>query len=127
MKNYSKVLLVTAAIFGLVGTVIGAHMAGAGSYAFRPIHAHILVSGFLALSVFALFYKVFTPKNQLLSTIHVWTAIIGNVGLVVGMYLHFLLDLPNAATLPVYIGGGVILLVSYAVFLIQTITLDTRK
>ncbi len=127
MKDYSKVLLVTAAVFGLIGTILGAHMAGAGSYAFRPIHAHILVSGFLALSVFALFYKVFKPKNQILSSLHVWTAVIGNVGLVVGMYLHFLLDLPNAATLPVYIGGGVILLVSYAIFLIQAITLDTRN
>lgn len=127
MKNYSKVLLVTAAVFGLVGTVLGAHMAGAGSYAFRPIHAHILVSGFLALSVFALFYKVFKPKNHILSALHVWTAVIGNVGLVVGMYLHFLLDLPNAVTLPVYIGGGVILLVSYAIFLIQAITLNTRN
>lgn len=127
MKNYTKILLVTAAVFGLIGTIIGAHMAGAGSPAFRPVHAHILVSGFLALSVFALFYKVFKPKSQLLSAIHVWTAIIGNVGLVLGMYLQFLFDLPNIVTLPIYIGGGVILLISYAVFLIQTIMLDTNK
>ena len=127
MKNYTKILLVTAAVFGLIGTIIGAHMAGAGSPAFRPVHAHILVSGFLALSVFALFYKVFKPKSQLLSAIHVWTAIIGNVGLVLGMYLQFLFDLPNIVTLPIYIGGGVILLISYGVFLIQTIMLDTNK
>lgn len=47
---WSKRLIRFAAIFGLIGAFLGSHMAGAGSLAFRPVHAHILVFGvFLGL------------------------------------------------------------------------------
>lgn len=121
--KYSILLLRFAAGFGVIGALLGAHMAGAGSYAFRPIHAHILVAGWLSLFAWAVYYKVFKPTTPILAKVHVWSAIIGSVGLSVGMWLYMVrpFELPDVALLIVYIGGGVTVLISYIVFFFMTL------
>ena len=123
MKNPVKLLLVFSAFFGLLGAVIGSHMAGSGSYALRPIHAHILVVGWLSLFAWAVFYKAFEVKYNALSKFHVWSAILGTTGLVTGMFLTNVasLGLSEGMTLVIYIGGGVGLLLSYVAFFVQAI------
>lgn len=123
MNSYSRVLLRFSALFAVIGAVLGAHMAGAGSYAFRPIHAHILVVGWLSLFAWAVYYKVFYQRVSMLAKLHVWSAIIGSIGLTVGMWLQFLepFNLPNAFTLIFYIAGGTILLISFILFLLLTL------
>ncbi|WP_010094439.1 hypothetical protein [Ornithinibacillus scapharcae] len=125
MNTNSLTLLRLAAIYGVIGAILGAHMAGAGSYAFRPVHAHILVVGWLTLFGWAIFYKAFQVKESLLTKIHVSTAILGSIGLTIGMWLYMVkpLDLSEGVTLAIYIGGGVLLLVSFIVFLLITIFL----
>ena len=129
MKNPVKLLLVFAGLFGLIGSVMGAHMAGSGSYALRPIHAHILVVGWLSLFSWSIFYKVFEVKYNALSKFHVWSAIIGTTGLVLGMFLTNVVsfNLPDAVTLIVYIGGGVTLLLSFVAFFVQTLLYQPEK
>lgn len=121
--RYSILLLRFAAAFGVVGAILGAHMAGAGSYAFRPVHAHILVVGWLSLFAWAVYYKVFQPSISGLAKVHVFSAIIGSVGLWVGMWLYMVkpFELPEAVLLIIYIGGGVTLLISYIVFFFMTL------
>lgn len=123
MKNPSKVLLVFAGMFGVIGAVMGAHMAGSGAYAFRPVHTHILVVGWLTLFSWAVFYKVFSIKHTLLTKIHVWTSIVGTTGLTAGMYLHMVsqIEMPDIVTLIIYIGGGVAVLISFILFFAQTL------
>ncbi|QCR32513.1 hypothetical protein [Lysinibacillus sp. SGAir0095] len=123
MNNYSQVLLRFAGVFGVIGAILGAHMAGSDSYAFRPIHAHILVVGWLSLFAWAVFYQVFKTSQIILSTIHVWSAIIGSVGLTVGMWLYLVkpFHLPEGLTLTFYIGGGISLLVSFVCFFLLTL------
>jgi len=123
MNKNSQLLLRFAGVFGVIGAVLGAHMAGAGSYAFRAVHAHILVVGWLSLFAWAVYYKVFQTSQTLLTRIHVWSAIIGSVGLTVGMWLYMVnpFNLPERFTLVLYIGGGVALLVSFVVFFFLTI------
>lgn len=129
MNNPVKLLLVFAGIYGLIGTFMGAHMAGSGSYALRPIHAHILVVGWLSLFSWSVFYKAFEVKYNALSKFHVWSAIIGTTGLVLGMFLTNVasFSLPDAVTLIVYIGGGVILLLSFVAFFVQTLLYKPAK
>ncbi|CAM4169651.1 hypothetical protein [Lacicoccus alkaliphilus] len=129
MKHPSKVLLVFAGLFGVIGAVMGAHMAGSGSHAFRPVHTHVLVVGWLTLFSWAVFYKVFSIKNSLLTRIHVWVSIIGTTGLTAGMYLHMVsqVELPDAVTLIIYIGGGVAVLVSFILFFVQTLIYRPEK
>jgi hypothetical protein len=128
MKGNNLTLLRFSAVFSVVGAVLGAHMAGAGSYAFRPIHAHILVVGWLTLFAWAVYYEVFTVKSKKLAAWHTWTATIGTTGLTAGMWLHNLkpFDLPEAFSLILYIGGGVTLLVSFILFLVSTFFIERR-
>lgn len=123
MNKNSLTLLRFAGFFGLIGAVIGAHMAGSGSYAFRPVHAHILVVGWLSLFGWAVFYQVFQKKETILSKLHVWSAIIGSIGLTVGMWLYMVkpFNLPEGVTLFLYIGGGVALLGSFLLFFLLTL------
>lgn len=123
MNKDSQLLLRFAGLFGLIGAVMGGHMAGSGSYAFRPIHAHILVVGWLSLFAWAVYYKLFQSAETLLTKVHVWSAIIGSACLPTGMWLHMIkpFNLPEGLTLVIYIGGGVSLLVSFAVFFLITL------
>lgn len=129
MNKPVKLLLVFAGIYGLLGTIMGAHMAGSGSYALRPIHAHVLVVGWLSLFSWSVFYQVFDVKYNALSKFHVWTAIIGTTGLILGMFINNVasLGLPEVVTLVAYIGGGVILLLSFAAFFVQTLLYKSDK
>ncbi|KKB37103.1 hypothetical protein [Bacillus thermotolerans] len=117
--SYHVLLVRFAAIFGFIGAMLGSHMAGAGSYAFRPVHAHILVVGWLSLFAFAMFYRVYdVPKASKLADAHVWSAIIGTVGLTSGMWLYNMkpLGLSETFTTVFYIVGGTVLLVSFLLF-----------
>lgn len=119
---WSKRLIRFAALFGLIGAVLGSHMAGAGSLAFRPVHAHILVVGWLSLFAWGIYYKVFRVKATKLMAAQGWTGIIGAAGLSTGLWLRYLQPFGdnNAIILPIYIGGGVILLTSFVLFLFIT-------
>src|SRR5699024_4745661 len=129
MNKPVKLLLVFAGIYGLLGTIMGAHMAGSGSYALRPIHAYVLVVGWLSLFSWSVFYQAFDVKYNALSKFHVWTAIIGTTGLILGMFINNVasLGLPDVVTLIAYIGGGVILLLSFAAFFVQTVLYKSDK
>lgn len=118
--SHSKKLLLASAIFGVIGVMMGAHMAGAGSYALRPVHAHVLVVGWLSLFAWSLYYKVYQPERSLLTTLHVWTALIGAIGLNAGMYIYMVADipLPEVFSLIFYITSGSVLALSFILFLV---------
>src|SRR5690625_4001458 len=125
MNNvWSRRLIRTSAVFGLIGAFLGAHMAGAGSLAFKPVHAHILVVGWLSLFAWGIYYKTFQRRVTKLVSLQGWTAILGATGLSVGLWLRYVMPFGDikALILPVYIGGGVILLISFALFLVVTFT-----
>lgn len=121
-KKWSLRLIRISAIFGLIGTILGSHMAGSGSYAFRPVHAHILLVGWLSVFAWGIFYKVYTVRAKSLVSIHGWTAILGSIGLTTGMWLQFLkpFNVNEVVSLIFYIVGGTILLISFAIFVVMT-------
>ncbi|MBM7097041.1 MULTISPECIES: hypothetical protein [Alteribacter] len=126
--NRTRTLLRFAALFALVGTFIGSHMAGAGSYALRPMHAHILVVGWLSLFAFAVFYRLFPiPKDSKLAKVQVWSAIIGSITLPTGMYWEQVITGGPLATFALiyYIVGGSILLISFVLFFVMTFTFSS--
>lgn len=122
MNNYSKILLRFSALFALLGAIIGSHMAGAGSLAFKSVHAHILVVGWLSLFAWSVYYKVHTPAKTIVATLHVWSAIIGTIGLTSGMWLRYVkpFGIDGPIILIIFIGGGTILLLSFVFFAILT-------
>ncbi|MFB5664257.1 hypothetical protein [Alteribacillus sp. HJP-4] len=118
--NRTVFLMRTAAIYALIGIFMGSHMAGAGSYALRPIHAHILVVGWLSLFAFAVFYRtVPIPAASKLAKVHVGSALIGSIGLTSGMWLYN--GMPDSIfVLVFYIVGGSVLLLCFTAFTIMT-------
>ena len=121
-EKWSLRLIRIAAIFGLIGTVLGSHMAGAGSYAFKAVHAHILLVGWLSLFSWGLFYRIYKVRAKKLVTLHGWTGIIGAIGLTTGMWLQFLqpFNVNEVFSLIFYIVGGTVLLISFALFVVIT-------
>ncbi|VEF46525.1 Uncharacterised protein [Bacillus freudenreichii] len=121
-EKWSIRLIRIAAIFGLIGTVLGSHMAGSGSYAFRPVHAHILLVGWLSMFAWGAFYKMFKVRAKKLITAHGWTAILGSIGLTAGMWLQFIqpFGVNKVFSLIFYIGGGSVLLISFVLFIFVT-------
>ena len=128
-EKWSLRLIRVAAIFGLIGTVLGSHMAGAGSPAFRPIHAHILLVGWLSLFAWGVFYKIYKVRAKKLIALHGWTGIIGAVGLTTGMWLQFMkpFNVNETLALIFYIVGGTVLLVSFALFAVITFMTEKKS
>lgn len=122
-------LIRLAAIFGLVGAFLGSHMAGSGSYQFRPIHAHILVVGWLSVFAWGIFYSLFKIKSAKLVVVHVWTAIIGSIGLTMGMWFNALkpFGINDTFALVFYIVGGTVLLISFGLFILITFMIDSNR
>ncbi|UII56497.1 hypothetical protein LS684_03150 [Cytobacillus spongiae] len=129
MKN-DVLLLRISAIYAFVGAFLGSHMAGAGGYAFRPIHAHILVVGWLSLFAFSMYYRLYqVPKNSKLAFLHVWSAILGSLGLTVGMWFYNMkpFGIDPTFAMVFYIAGGSVLLISFALFVVMTFKYSKQK
>lgn len=129
MKSRNLALIRFSALFSVIGAFLGSHMAGAGSYAFRPIHAHILVVGWLTLFAWGVYYEIFTITSKKLAIAHTWTAIIGTTGLVLGMWVYFLkpFNFPEGVSLVLYIVGGTTLLISFILFFITTFFISKKE
>lgn len=121
--RYHVLLLRFSAIYAFIGAFIGSHMAGGEGYELRPIHAHILVVGWLSLFAFSTYYRLYkVPTSSKLAAFHVWSAIIGSLGLTSGMWLYTVkpFNLPDVLTTVFYIVGGSILLLSFLLFVFMT-------
>lgn len=128
--KYDVILLRMSAIYAFIGAFLGSHMAGAGDYAVRPVHAHILVVGWLSLFAFSSYYRSYeVPKSSKLAIFHVWTAILGSFGLTAGMWLYNVkpFPLPETFTMVFYIVGGSTLLISVLLFVFMTFKYSDSK
>src|SRR5690606_11205253 len=121
-KKWSLRLIQFSAIFGFIGTYLGSHMAGQMDYALRPIHAHILLVGWLSVFAWGVFYRLYTVKYKKLVTIHGFLAIIGAIGLTAGMWFYNLnpFNMNDTFVLIFFIAGGTILLFAFLLFAVIT-------
>lgn len=111
-----------SAVFGLLGTFLGSQMAGEMDYSLRPIHAHILLVGWLSVFAWGIFYRVYTIKYKKLVAIHGVLAMVGAAGLTGGMWLYNLNPFNWSETLVMvlFIIGGSLLLIAFLMFLVIT-------
>ncbi|AYB46116.1 hypothetical protein [Paenibacillus lautus] len=117
MLKYSKWLMRIAAIYMLIGALIGADMAGRSSYSMVAGHAHILVVGWLTLFAYGMFYYVFRDKLSMKRTaaMHFWTSLLGGGIMPLGMLMYY--QMQNTATLLAFIIPASILLVAALLFI----------
>lgn len=111
-----------SAVFGLIGTFIGSQMAGEMDYSMRPIHAHILLVGWLSVFAWGVFYKLFKVRIKKLVTIHGWLAMTGAFGLTFGMWMYNLnpFNWNETFVMIFFIVGGSLLLLAFLLFLVIT-------
>ncbi|MEG0258669.1 MAG: hypothetical protein RR595_02120 [Lysinibacillus sp.] len=128
-QKWSLRLIRLSAIFAFLGTYLGTHMSGSGSYELRPIHAHMLLVGWLSMFAWGIFYRSFKVKSQKLVAAHGWTAIIGVFGLTTGMWIYNLnpFNFNDTFTLIFFIVGGTILLISFALFILVTFMINKKE
>ena len=121
-KVWSLRLIQFSAIFGFLGTYLGSHMAGQMDYALRPIHAHILLVGWLSVFAWGIFYRVYTIKYKKLVAFHSILAMIGAVGLTAGMWMYNLnpFNMSDTLVLVLFIIGGSLLLLAFLLFAVIT-------
>ncbi|MFD0959968.1 hypothetical protein [Paenibacillus chungangensis] len=117
MHNYSKWLMRMAAIYALIGALIGSDVAGRKEYTMVPGHGHILVVGWLTLFVYGLFYHVFQEIGmKRTAKLHVWTSIIGGGLMPLSMLAYYTNE--NTVTLITFISSASVLLLAIILFVI---------
>lgn len=121
-KVWSLRLIRFSAIFGLLGTYLGSHMAGQMDYALRPVHAHILLVGWLSVFAWGIFYRMYTIKYKKLVAVHGVLAMVGAVGLTGGMWLYNLnpFNWNDTLVMALFIVGGTLLLLAFLLFAVIT-------
>lgn len=128
-KKWSIRLIRFAAIFGLFGTFLGSQMSGDMDYSLRPIHAHVLLVGWLSVFAWGIFYKVYTIKHKMLVTVQSILAMTGAFGLTFGMWMYNLnpFNLNDTFVMILFIIGGTLLLLAFALFMVITFFVEDQE
>ena len=128
-KKWSIRLIRFAAIFGLFGTFLGSKMSGDMDYSLRPIHAHVLLVGWLSVFAWGIFYKVYTIKHKMLVTVQSILAMTGAFGLTFGMWMYNLnpFNLDDTLVMILFIIGGTLLLLAFVLFMVITFFIEDQE
>jgi hypothetical protein len=62
-----------AVLYIVVGVSLGIYMGASGDHAMHPVHAHLNLLGWVAMSLFGLFYRAFpAAAESTLAKVHFW-------------------------------------------------------
>lgn len=90
MSNIARGFFITAIGYGILGMLLGLHMAMTNDHGQRPTHAHILVIGWVSFFLFGMFYLHFGKMvSRTLARVHFWMAEVALAGIVVGLWLIY--------------------------------------
>lgn len=128
-RTWAIHLIRFASIFGFIGVFLGSHMSGNMDYSLRPVHAHILLVGWLSVFAWGIFYYVVPIRKQIIVKIHSILGMIGAVGLTSGMWMYNLnpFNLNETLVMVYFIVGGTILLIAFLVFVFATFFIERTK
>ena len=87
MQGVARQFFTLAIIMGILGMMLGLSMAISHNHVEMPVHAHIMVAGWLMSAVFGFFYHLFPAARQnKLANIHFWIHAVSVIVLVVSLY-----------------------------------------
>jgi cbb3-type cytochrome oxidase subunit 3 len=90
MQNYGTWLIRIAAVYALIGALIGSDLAGRKDYTMVPGHAHILVVGWLSLFAYGIFYHVFKEIGmKRTARLQAWTSLLGGGLMPLSMLIYY--------------------------------------
>ncbi len=87
MQGVARNFFILGIVMAIAGMMLGLKMAMTHDHVQMPVHAHIMVAGWLMSAVFGFFYHLFPVARQnKLATIHFWMHAVGIVVLTVSLY-----------------------------------------
>ena len=87
MQGVARNFFILGIVMAIAGMILGLKMAMTNDHVQMPVHAHIMVAGWLMSAVFGFFYHLFPVARQnKLATIHFWMHAVGIVVLTVSLY-----------------------------------------
>lgn len=87
MQGVARNFFILGIVMAIAGMMLGLSMAMTNNHVQMPVHAHIMVAGWLMSAVFGFFYHLFPVARQnRLATVHFWIHAISIVVLVVSLY-----------------------------------------
>ncbi len=117
-RKRAILLIRIAAIFGLIGVVIGSMMSGQENYAYKPVHAHVTLVGWLSVFAWGIFYYTVPVAKAIIVKVQAVFGIIGAIGLTTGMYFYNFYD--ETWAMVFFIVGGTVLLLAFTLFVLST-------
>ncbi len=80
--------ILTAALFGTIGFIMGISMGMSRDFSMTPVHGHLNLIGWLSMAVFGIVYKLYPPMAaDSLAKIHYWLVTVGVVVMMVSLAL----------------------------------------
>ena len=87
MQGVARNFFILGIVMAIAGLMLGLKMAITQDHGQMPVHAHIMVAGWLMSAVFGFFYHLFPVARQnKLATVHFWMHAVGIVVLTVSLY-----------------------------------------
>jgi len=87
MQGVARNFFTLGIVMAIAGMMLGLSMAMSHNHVQMPVHAHIMVAGWLMSAVFGFFYHLFPVARQnKLATIHFWIHAVSIVVLVISLY-----------------------------------------
>ena len=87
MQGVARNFFILGIVMAIAGMTLGLKMAMTHDHIQMPVHAHIMVAGWLMSAVFGFFYHLFPVARQnKMATIHFWMHAVGIVVLTVSLY-----------------------------------------
>lgn len=90
MNSIARLFFGSSLVYGLLGFLLGLHMAMSHDHGQIPTHAHIMVIGWVSFAIFGLFYHLLGERvSPILSRLHFGLAQASLIGLIVGLWLIY--------------------------------------
>jgi len=107
-----------AVIYLIVGATLGLGMGISGKFVLQPVHAHLLLAGWLTLAMVGAIYKLYpAAASTKLATAHFW---LHNVGLPIFMAgLAAMLSTGDQGLMPIVAGGASLVLIGFYCFAVN--------
>jgi hypothetical protein len=87
LQGVARYFFTLALVYALCGMALGLHMSITHDHGQMPVHAHVMVAGWLMSSVFAFFYHLFPAvAASRLAQAHFWLTTVSGISLLVGLY-----------------------------------------
>jgi hypothetical protein len=87
MQGVARNFFILGIVMAIAGMMLGLKMAMTNDHLQMPVHAHIMVAGWLMSAVLGFFYHLFPVARQnKLAIIHFWMHAVGIVVLTVSLY-----------------------------------------